>query len=175
MADTDLPPPSESTPWVPSGGSSSSSTDLPPSSQTTAWAPSAAPNTESLGQAVQYGLVSGIPFGKDIGAAVETGESYLPKWARAPGDAPVDQTGEPLMQRLAENRARIGQSATALQAAHPVAYTGSSLASGAALIPGGAVSTLPRAMATGAGIGALAGLGGSALYTYKIRKRTPRY
>jgi uncharacterized protein YhaN len=27
----------------------------------------------------------------------------------------------------------------------------------------------------GAGIGALAGLGGSALYTYKIRKRTPRY
>lgn len=27
----------------------------------------------------------------------------------------------------------------------------------------------------GAGIGALAGLGGSALYTYKLRKRTPRY
>jgi hypothetical protein len=26
-----------------------------------------------------------------------------------------------------------------------------------------------------AGIGALAGLGGSALYTYKLRKRTPRY
>jgi hypothetical protein len=27
----------------------------------------------------------------------------------------------------------------------------------------------------GAGIGALAGLGGSALYTYKLRRRTPRY
>jgi hypothetical protein len=27
----------------------------------------------------------------------------------------------------------------------------------------------------GAGIGALAGLGGSALYTYKLRKRHPRY
>ena len=27
----------------------------------------------------------------------------------------------------------------------------------------------------GAGIGALVGLGGSALYTYKLRKRTPRY
>ena len=27
----------------------------------------------------------------------------------------------------------------------------------------------------GAGIGALAGLGGSALYTYKLRKRSPRY
>jgi hypothetical protein len=27
----------------------------------------------------------------------------------------------------------------------------------------------------GAGIGALAGLGGSALYTYKLRHRTPRY
>ena len=27
----------------------------------------------------------------------------------------------------------------------------------------------------GAGIGALVGLGGSALYTYKLRKRSPRY
>ena len=27
----------------------------------------------------------------------------------------------------------------------------------------------------GAGIGALVGLGGSALYTYKIRKRSPKY
>jgi hypothetical protein len=72
-------------------------------------------------QAFQYGMVSGVPFGKTLGAAAETAESYLPKWMRAPGDAPVDQTGEGWAQRYAENRARIFQNAKNLQEAHPYA------------------------------------------------------
>ena len=36
---------------------------------------------------------------------------------------------------------------------------------------GGSLTTREK----GAGIGALAGLGGSALYTYKLRNRTRRY
>src|SRR5580700_176299 len=80
------------------------------------------------GQAFQYGTVSAVPFGKTLGAAIETGESYLPKWMRAPGDAPVDQTGEGWAQRYAENRARIMGNAKNLQTEHPYATIAGSVA-----------------------------------------------
>jgi hypothetical protein len=80
------------------------------------------------GQAFQYGMVGAVPFGKTLGAAVETAESYLPKALRAPGDAPVDQTGEGWAQRYAENRARIMGSAKDLQEAHPWATVAGSVA-----------------------------------------------
>lgn len=82
----------------------------------------------SAGEAATYGMVSAIPWGKTLGAGVETAESYLPAWMRAPGDAPVDQTGEGWAQRYAENRARIGATDTNLRAAHPYIYTGASIA-----------------------------------------------
>lgn len=122
-------------------------------------APAPAPTDQSLGQgeAASYGLVRGVPFGEDLGALVETGESYLPKWARAPGDAPVEQTGEAFSQRLAENRARISQHAKELEAAHPYTTFAAELVPGAVL-PGAAETTAGRA-AIGAGYGAAYGLG----------------
>lgn len=107
------------------------------------------------GKAAQYGLVSGVPFGKDIGAAVETGESYLPRWMVPPGDAPVDQTGESLSQRFAENRARILKTAQKLKEAHPYTTTVASLLPMIGL-PGGA--TMKGAMLYGGGFGAESGI-----------------
>jgi hypothetical protein len=80
------------------------------------------------GQAFQYGMVGAVPFGKSVGAAVETAESYLPKALRAPGDAPVDQSGEGWAQRYAENRARIMGNAKNLQTEHPYATMAGSVA-----------------------------------------------
>jgi hypothetical protein len=130
----------------------------------------------SQGNAIKYGLVGGLPFGKTMGAAVETAESYLPKWMRAPGDAPVDQTGEGWAQRYAENRARIFGNAANLQEAHPyttaaagvvpmLAMPGGATVKGAALAGGAlglsegvesgdsAVGTVGRTI-LGAGLGA---------------------
>ena len=84
------------------------------------------------GQAFSYGMVSALPFGKRLGAAVETGESYLRDAGLGrlvpEGDAPVAQTGEPIAQRYAENLARISKTAKNLQEAHPWATTAGSIA-----------------------------------------------
>ena len=121
------------------------------------------------GQAFQYGMVGDIPFGKTLGAAVETGESYLPKWMRAPGDAPVEQTGEGWAQRYAENRARIMANSKTLQENHPYATLAGAaaplIAAPEALGTAGGAMTYGAASGLGQGVEEGDSIGGTALKT----------
>jgi hypothetical protein len=103
---------------------------------------------DSAANAFGYGMVSAVPFGKTIGAALETGAGYvLPKSMMGPGY--VDQTGEGWAQRYAENRARIGATDKSLRAAHPFIYTGASIAP---MLAAPEVGGLELATAKGAGL-----------------------
>lgn len=125
-----------------------SGTPATPSSMSYEEAMSAPPSHYNYGQAIQYGLVNSLPFGRDIGAAIETGESYLPQWMRAPGDVPKEQTGEPIAQRFAENKARINATNEAIGKEYPVTSTVTPLV-GAALNPALPIAGPVRGMASG--------------------------
>lgn len=115
---------------------------------------SSAADQSSVPAAIGTGVISGIPFGRDIAALGNAALSYIPGNPSNP-----EIQGLPFGQRVSALQNRFNQASAAAGAAHPYVQTGSSLATGAALLPAGAASTLPRAAATGAATGALYGAG----------------
>lgn len=129
--------------------------------------------------ATEYGIVNALPFGKDIGAAVGAGESYLPSALQANGDVSKDiAPGDTLSQRFSKNRQMIKAQDAANQQEYPLTSFGVPLATSIAALPmagpidaisAGVTSLAPRmagfaadtigAGAVGAGYGALYGAG----------------
>jgi hypothetical protein len=131
------------------------------------------PADQGYAQAVGTGVLGGIPFAKDIAAASSPIlKNYVAPTLQAIGrpinralginQADVDKQWQASQNAMpstyAAGRAAIDKASAESAQEHPDIQTGASLATGAALMPGGAaVSTLPRAMATGAATGAAYG------------------
>ena len=112
------------------------------------WTPDAAPPPPTQGGAVEAGLVSGTPLGRAAAAGAEAVESYLPKWARAPGDVPIEfDPSASLGERYRGSYESIGARTKAAEAAYPKTFTAASLAPA---IVGPRVSSLGRGALTGA-------------------------
>lgn len=75
-------------------------------------------------QAIQYGIVNAVPFGRDVAAAAET---YLPRWASG---APANVSND-----FASNRARINATNQQVSADYPTTSALLPLAVGAAALP----------------------------------------
>ena len=140
-------------------------------------APAAGSPKGTLGSAVSYGIANAVPFAHDIGAAIQAGETYLPKSLQ------VDDTGSvapeaTFSQRMAQQKARIDAQDVANQRDYPITSFVAPLATSIAALPmAGPVDALsagvgrvaPRlaglaadtigAGAVGAGYGALYGAG----------------
>lgn len=70
------------------------------------------------------GMTEAVPFSKKIGAALDTGASYLPTGLTGMDD----QSGLSMSQRYAQNRARIEQTSKRAHENHPWATTAGSIA-----------------------------------------------
>lgn len=130
------------------------------------------------GSAITYGIANAVPFSHDIGAAIQAGETYLPKWAQTDDIGnPVD-SGTSFSDRFSQQKARINAtdaanraaypktsmalpvltSMAALPVAGPVDALSAGIARGVPSLAGGAADSLASG-ALGAGYGAAYGAG----------------
>ena len=174
MVDTTLPPQSETQPWVPDATTPTGSTDLPAVGETTPWEPKkqtpSGPGSGSIAQAIGTGVIEAIPYGRQATAAAESGISSLlhaipQSWQNE--DQRKALAGLP--QGYGEINKRLYQAGQEAEQAHPFVKAGTSLATGAALLPiGGATevgaAALSKALPSAARIAPLlsgAGIGGA--------------
>src|SRR5580692_4971096 len=71
------------------------------------------------GTALQYGIANAVPFSHDIGAAIQAGETYLPKSLRPDDTGPESPDGASFGDRFAAQRQRIGDTQQAVNAQYP--------------------------------------------------------
>jgi len=90
--------------------------------------------SSSFGSALQYGIANAVPGAHDIGAAIQAGETYLPKRFRP------DNTGEPepgasLSDRFSQQKQRIEAQDEANQRDYPVTSIAAPAAAAALSLP----------------------------------------
>lgn len=132
----------------------------------------------SFGNALGYGIANAVPFAHDIGAAIQAGETYLPKALQVDDVGNIKDNSASFGQRWAQQKARIeatqaqneqnypvtsfvtplATSVGALPVAGPVDAVSSGIASVAPRLGGLAADTLASG-AVGAGYGAAYGAG----------------
>ena len=119
------------------------------------------------GTALQYGIANAVPFSHDIGAAVQAGETYLPKsvWGipiPKPDDTGPDVApGTPFSERMASQKARIEATDQAVREQYPKTSFVAPVATSIAALP-----FAGPADAISAGVGRVApGLAGAATDT----------
>jgi hypothetical protein len=132
------------------------------------------PADKGYAQAVGTGVLGGIPGAKDLAAAVVPTIVKGGQWLsdKTGGILPAPPAGA-YPTSYTEGRARLDKASAESAQEHPYIQTGASLATGAALMPGGAMTSLPRAMATGAATGAAYGASDGA--TLEDRARNAAY
>jgi hypothetical protein len=152
MANTTLPPQSETTPWVPGDGTTTTtgSTDLPPKTQTTPWTPTTTPgDSDSIAQAIGTGTIEGVPYARQTAAGATSG---IAGWLRSLPQSWLNEDQRKalagLPQSYSEANKRMMQAEQEAHEAHPYLQTATSLATGAAALPiGGATKALSGAIA----------------------------
>lgn len=94
------------------------------------------PSKSSMGQAIGYGLVNAIPFGKDIGSAVGAAESYLPSNLQVSGDVPTNiDNSDTFGQRFSKTKSMVNAQDEANQREYPVTSFVVPLATSVAALP----------------------------------------
>lgn len=89
----------------------------------------------TFGSALGYGIADAIPFAHDIGAAVQAGETYLPKALQVDDVGNVTDNSSSFAQRMAQQKARIEAIDAANRSQYPVTSFVAPLATAAAALP----------------------------------------
>ena len=102
-------------------------------------APSAPADKNAIGQPTQskaiiYGLANSIPFAHDIGAAIQAGETYLPKWAATDDIGETDPSAT-FSDRFSQQKKRIGDVDSGLVREFPKTSLLTPIVAGAATLP----------------------------------------
>ena len=131
----------------------------------TATAPATSANAsggqDGYGKAIQYGLANSIPFSHDIGAAIQAGETYLPKWASVDDTGATDPNSS-FSDRFSQQKKRIDDTDARLAGAFPkTSFITPIVAGGLALPIDGPVSAVAGASRNL--LPSLGGLGSAAL------------
>ena len=107
----------------------------------TATAPTTSANAsggqDGYGKAIQYGLAQSIPFSHDIGAAIQAGETYLPKWVSAGSGDDIGQTdpNASFSDRYSQQKKRIDATSSKLDSQFPVTSLLTPAIAGGAVLP----------------------------------------